>query len=194
MLPELLKNQYYLMRHGQSEANLAGIIVSDPAVGVERYGLTDPGKEQARESAEAWGQKPDRIISSDFKRARQTAEIAAGVTNAPVLLDARLRERFFGSYNGQSDKSYERIWEKDSENADPGNGVELPNNVLSRTLAVIQECEQEPNRKILLVAHGDVCQILLAWAAGKPAWEHRSIAHMQTAEIRRLNAVSILDV
>ena len=46
-LPALpLKNRYFAMRHGQSEANAAGIIVSDPANGCPRYGLTPLGRQQ----------------------------------------------------------------------------------------------------------------------------------------------------
>ncbi len=186
--PELLKNHYYLMRHGQSEANVQGIIVSDPAVGVEGFGLTDTGKAQAHEGIRSAGISPVRIISSDFKRARQTAEIASQLTGTELRLDARLRERFFGSYNGQSDEHYARVWEKDARNLTPGMNVELPDSVLSRALDVIAECEQAVQGTVLLVAHGDVCQILLAWAAGRAASEHRSLPHMQTAEIRRLNA------
>lgn len=186
MRPKDLKNQYYLMRHGHSLANEAGVIVSAPEVGVAEYGLTVKGKEQAIESARASGLKPSRIFSSDFKRAVETAEIVSGITKAPLQLDIRLRERFFGTYNGQSDEHYKQVWEKDANAEDPGCGVELPHNVLARALGVIQSCEQFTG-PLLLVAHGDVCQILLSWAAGRQPWEHRSLPHMQTAEIRPLN-------
>lgn len=175
------------MRHGQSEANVQGIIVSDPAAGVQSFGLTDTGRAQALDSIRATGISVAAIISSDFKRARQTAEIAQELLKKPLTLDARLRERFFGSYNGQSDELYKEVWEKDAANLPPGMNVELPESVLSRTLELIAECEEKSEDSILLVAHGDVCQILLAWGAGRPAAEHRSLPHMKTAEIRLLN-------
>lgn len=187
------------MRHGQSEANVEGIIVSDPARGIERYGLTDAGKEQAKQSITRSALVPDQIISSDFKRAKQTAEIAAAITGAHLVFDSRLRERFFGAYNGLSDTNYEAVWQKDALNEDPGQNVERPGHVLARALAVIEEfeltaapaAEARARQTVLLVAHGDVCQILLAWAANKEPSEHRSAVHMQTAEIRRLNLLSV---
>ena len=186
MRPLDLKNQYYLMRHGRSLANESGIIVSAPEIGIHDYGLTDEGRMQARNSVEASGLKPAWIFSSDFKRARETGEIASSITQAPLKLDGRLRERFFGAFNGQSDENYRLVWEMDAKAEDPGRSVELPHNVLIRTLGLISECEQIRG-PVLLVAHGDVCQILLSWAAGRNAWEHRSLPHMQTAEIRRFN-------
>ncbi|CAM9236263.1 unnamed protein product [Ectocarpus sp. 12 AP-2014] len=76
-----LKNRYYALRHGQSVANMEGIISSNPKVGSVKHGLTSNGRSQARVSAtaliEAVGR--DRLdslvfVSSEFLRARQTAE------------------------------------------------------------------------------------------------------------------------
>ncbi|HPK45730.1 MAG TPA: hypothetical protein PLV62_12175, partial [Spirochaetota bacterium] len=41
-----LHNTYLLMRHAQSKANHMHIIVSNPEVGVNDYGLTQEGKNQ----------------------------------------------------------------------------------------------------------------------------------------------------
>jgi len=35
-----LKNIYYIMRHGESEANTRGLIISSPERGTSSYGLT----------------------------------------------------------------------------------------------------------------------------------------------------------
>ena len=96
-LPDL-RNRYYLLRHGQSTANVAGIISSARSLaGSDRHGLTLLGIEQSRQSA---GQLIDAIagdlaednggdggsshppqstgrvyfVSSPFARARETAE------------------------------------------------------------------------------------------------------------------------
>jgi broad specificity phosphatase PhoE len=65
------------MRHGQSKANLKEIIISHPENGLlEKYGLTELGRQQARQSAASSPLTKDTLIlSSDFSRARQTAEI-----------------------------------------------------------------------------------------------------------------------
>ena len=38
------------MRHGESEANVAGVIVSDPEQGCHGYGLTEKGRLQVLHS------------------------------------------------------------------------------------------------------------------------------------------------
>ena len=43
---ETLKNTYYAFRHGQSQANVDGIIISDPDVGTKEYGMTEEGIRQ----------------------------------------------------------------------------------------------------------------------------------------------------
>lgn len=43
----LLRNRYFGLRHGQSEANVMGVISSNPAVGTVTHGLTPLGRLQA---------------------------------------------------------------------------------------------------------------------------------------------------
>lgn len=84
---------FFALRHGQSQANVAGIICSDPAVACQTYGLSDPvGRAQAaaagRTIAQLYLQQqllPDNnnnrkysglwIVTSDLLRAKETAEI-----------------------------------------------------------------------------------------------------------------------
>lgn len=45
---EALRNRYFfVMRHGESEANVLGVAVGDPRRGLEGFGLTDMGRRQA---------------------------------------------------------------------------------------------------------------------------------------------------
>ena len=183
-----MKHTYAIMRHGQSQANVEGIIVSDPSIGIARYGLTETGKKQALESAGSSDFKARAIYSSDFKRARETAKIVATLQKVPFIQTELLRERFFGQYNGTPDTQYQHVWEDDSASIEHGRGVESPFSVLARVLSLVETIESsilEPTQ-VLLVAHGDVCQILLAHCAGLSPFLHRSIPHMQTAEIRRI--------
>ncbi|CAM9243483.1 unnamed protein product [Laminaria digitata] len=76
-----LKNRYYALRHGQSVANMEGIISSDPQIGAVSHGLTSNGRAQARAAATALIEVVGRerldslvFVSSEFLRARQTAE------------------------------------------------------------------------------------------------------------------------
>ena len=44
--------------------------------------------------------RPDLLVSSDLQRASQTAEKVASLTGLPLTLDARLRERHLGHWQG----------------------------------------------------------------------------------------------
>ena len=191
-----LSNCYYAMRHGHSEANEAGIVVSDPKLGTEHYGLSGEGVDQV-ELALLKNHEIDRdtlIVSSDFKRAWETATLVHQKLNcaSPLIADHRLRERFFGQYDGGSDSIYPKVWALDR--IDPSttrNEVESADAVMQRATELVVELEHEyRNIKILLVAHGDILQILQTAFAGLGAGQHRDQLHLETAEIRRLELAS----
>ncbi len=50
----IFKNTYLIMRHGESEANVADLVVSNPDIGCAKYGLTPLGKSQAEKTAMAY--------------------------------------------------------------------------------------------------------------------------------------------
>src|ERR1700731_310056 len=153
-------NAYYLMRHGQSKANEQGIIVSRLVTDQGGdYGLSELGRQQARDAASRCGLGSGTLIySSDFARARQTAEIVRAELKAPaVTLAPALRERCFGDWEGTSAGNYAAVWAAD----------ELAAAVLARVVALIDDLDkQHAGRDILLVSHGDTLQILQAGLAG----------------------------
>lgn len=66
-----MRNRYYLMRHGESLANVADKIISLPENGLEGYGLSELGQKQAWDSAKASGLPATTIVvASDFLRTR----------------------------------------------------------------------------------------------------------------------------
>ena len=69
-----LANRYFGLRHGQSSANLAGLIVSDPMRGTVGHGLTPAGRAQVEASISASNRlgSATLFLSSDFLRARET--------------------------------------------------------------------------------------------------------------------------
>jgi glucosyl-3-phosphoglycerate phosphatase len=186
-----LANAYSVMRHGQSKANVAGLIAS--RIENDRrgdYGLTDLGRRQAVDAAQASGLPADTIIcSSDFARARQTAEIVRAHLGAPeVELATALRERSFGDLDGSSTDNYARVWAADEAGAAPPDGMEPVDAVLNRTTAFIVDLERRyTGRRILLVAHGDTLQILQAGFVRISPARHRSLPALGTAEIRPLH-------
>ncbi len=175
------------MRHGESEANIAGIIVSDPESGCNGFGLTDKGREQVEKSIRQFSvQKLKAIITSDFLRARQTAEIAANILQLTTLnVNTGLRERWFGEWEGKADIHYEDVWMHDEQPDEVGyKQVENVESVLQRGLGVINQLEKQyENASLLLVSHGDMLQILRTAFEGLAASKHRQLPHHQTAEI-----------
>ncbi|CAF0875815.1 unnamed protein product [Adineta ricciae] len=196
-----LRNQYIGVRHGESEANVAHLISSHPPVGTNIHGLSPTGQKQVVENTKSFleSSSPNAsyvIISSDFRRARETAEILASTLslsngNKPdVQLDPRLRERFFGIYDGTSDENYELIWKTDEDNPTKNvtDQVEPPESVRERTTALVKELEDKyENQTIFLVSHGDSLQILQTAFQRLPnANQQRHLKHLERAEFRRL--------
>lgn len=89
--PSVFKNRYFGLRHGESTANLAGVISSDPVVGASIHGLTGTGQAQARRAAVDLVSMIGRenlltegkvlFMTSPFLRARETAAEALDAIN-----------------------------------------------------------------------------------------------------------------
>lgn len=179
------------MRHGQSLANEAGLIISSPVDGaLNKYGLSDEGRKQVMLSTQSSALNSSVLIySSDFSRARQTAEIVRQLINADdITITESLRERYFGDWDKTSHDNYQKVWEIDRRLSNAHeNNVEPLGSVLSRALQLITSIENEhTGQTILLVSHGDTLQILQAGAAGHSPTKHRDLPHLGTAEIRRI--------
>ena len=183
------RNSYLLMRHGESDANVSGVIVSDPKIGCEQFGLTDRGSKQIIASVKGFtGEAITQIVCSDFLRTLQTAQLVANTLNLPQPeQEVGLRERFFGKWEGMSAEHYENIWQRDEMDKHSDDGVERPQEVAQRGLMVLKRLEQQyQGEVILLVSHGDMLQILSTSIAGISPHKHRSLPHHQTGEIKYL--------
>ena len=187
-----LNNRYFAVRHGNSLANQQGIIVSHPQHGVSEYGLSETGQLQVIESVDR-----DRhldaatlIVSSDFRRARETSEIIHRQldSHSPLSFDQRLRERDFGELELGPDTAYAAVWQDDEINANnQRRAVESPNQVMARVSELVSEYESRYSQAtVLLVSHGDALQILQTAFAKQDASKHRRQRHLETAEIRPL--------
>lgn len=187
-----LSNRYFAMRHGHSLANERGIIVSHPENGCRGYGLSESGRSQVAHSLSRANElnADTLVICSDFKRTRESADIAhAGLAcSNPVAVERGLRERHFGKYELSADSGYEEVWRQDALDADSRhNGVESVNQVMQRVTRVVRDLEQRfSGASILLVSHGDALQILQTAFARRDGSIHRQQDHLHTAEIRQL--------
>ena len=188
-----LRNEYYALRHGWSKANEAGVIVSRIGSGARiEFGLHATGREQARAAGDAFkaivGERPVAILASDFSRTFDTAKIVANAVDADVVAEPALRERDFGDFELGPNTAYDKVWARDAVDAThTAWGVEAASAVLARAAGAVQRVEgAREGHVVLLVSHGDCLQILQTAFAGVDVSAHRSLPHLETCELRRL--------
>ena len=172
-LPLSLNNKYYGLRHGQSEANIAGIISSEILTGSTIHGLTPLGRDQAKQAAipllEVLNNNNNLImISSNFTRARETAqeclnemERITSKSYGKVIIRNELRERWFGRLDGAPLIWYNRVWPIDRLTANNKRySVESVTEVVMRISGLIYDLEKiYKDKTIVLVSHADTLQI-----------------------------------
>jgi broad specificity phosphatase PhoE len=169
-----------LLRHGQTDYNVAGRMQGH----IDSL-LTTAGAEQASAVApEVARFAPERLISSDLRRAVDTADVVATACGRPVKLDPRLRETHLGEWQGRTVADIERewpgaiaSWRSDAAWAPPGGESRV--DVVRRSLPVVEELDEEydgtePETTVVLVAHGGliaglVCGLLALPVASWPA-------------------------
>ena len=185
------RNRYLLMRHGHSQANQQGLIISSTERGLAGYGLSSLGHQQLEGLLTDWRwAAPARILHSDFRRTTETAERIAQHFGLRLEPETRLRERHFGAFEGEGDDRYAEVWARDA--LDPAHrhaGVEAVVDVAARTTALIAELEQRfVGETLLLVSHGDPLQILLTALEGRELSRHRERVALAPASITVLGS------
>jgi probable phosphoglycerate mutase len=140
---------FFLIRHGQSEANAARIT----AGGRIDSPLTELGRSQARALSpymDTLPVKPGNMFHSSMKRATETAMIINEKINLPATSMYELREHDFGDWEGLA---WEDVQPLLINGRNPVNGE--PESVfaqrIQRALTAILETETAPP---LVVAHG----------------------------------------
>ena len=159
----------YLIRHGESKANVERLFVGNGDVP-----LTERGLAQARRTAQELKDiQVDAIYSSDLDRAYQTAMQTATLLNVPVIKDAGLREINVGKYEfiphetmrtEYSDKWNE--WLNDFANAtfDGGESVAYLYDRVSKTIKKI--AEQNPEKTVFIFSHATSIRCFAAYCKG----------------------------
>ena len=197
--PHALAAQFFLLRHGQSEANVQGLIASSAAEAYEGYGLTDLGRAQVRASVRGEVEAGRlthacHLVSSALLRARQSADEAAAVLGTSIRVDARLNERGFGELELTSDTQYARVWAEDRMNSAHARwGVESVESILRRVTELVRSlAASDPAGRFLLCTHGDVASVLLCTTGGHALTDHRDVGALGNAEVRPFDARNLL--
>ncbi len=108
-----------IWRHGQTVWNKQNRIQGQTDVD-----LDDTGRAQAAVAAELLAMEPvDLLLSSDLRRARDTAEALAAVSGLPVEVDNRLREREYGAWEGLTHEQISARWPQEFQRWKAGEPV-----------------------------------------------------------------------
>lgn len=145
-------NEYFLMRHGESEANILHVLDDS-----NTYHLTDKGKKEVdRAIVKLKTKNIDILFSSDVLRTKETAErIAKALGIKKVHYDERLREIHLGVLEGKSTRAYHDAYptyeKKFSLRPEGGEGV---SDVQARMISFIKDLEEKHSGKtFLIVSH-----------------------------------------
>ncbi|MBG3089054.1 2,3-diphosphoglycerate-dependent phosphoglycerate mutase GpmB [Proteus terrae] len=181
--------QVYLVRHGETEWNVARRIQ-----GQSDSPLTANGVRQAQQVAEKVKSAGiTHIISSDLGRTRQTAEIIAQACGCEVITDSRLRELNMGVLEQREIatlKTQEEAWRKSLIDGTPDGRIPQGESMVelaSRMQAALNQCLDLPeNSRPLLVSHGIALGCLLSTVLGLPAYAERRL-RLRNCSISRVD-------
>ena len=130
------------------------------------------------------------MVSSCFKRAKQTAEIIHSALGCKETLqiDEALNERNWGQYDLKSTSLAYEYYKEDAHDAvNTQHGIESVTNILMRTSGLIKQLEDSyTDKDIILVSHGDPLRILLAGFAKVELTKNGNIPHFGNGEVRIL--------
>lgn len=148
-------NNYILMRHGEADHNLDKTINSSPD-DLNSSELTDKGREDAKKVAgKLKDEDVDIILSSDFIRTKETAEIISDEIGIDMETDERLRETDFGEFHGEPGRKYHQYFKNTQEKFSkrPPEGENL-RDVAKRLLNLLEEIEEKyEDKNIVIVSH-----------------------------------------
>lgn len=153
-----------LARHGESDLSAVGRTNGDPAVAVA---LTTTGREQARALGRMLTDEPiDLCVTSEFLRARETADLALEGREIPRLVLPELNDIRFGRFEGRALADY-RAWARTHGPVEPApGGGESRVDTVRRYARGYRTILARPEGTVLVVAHGLPIRYLLNAAAG----------------------------
>lgn len=159
-----MKTLLYILRHGETNSNVANIYQ-----GQGNGDLSDEGLLQAEAVSSVFaGSKIDAFYSSTLDRSFVTAEIIAKPHNKKVTRVPSLKERYYGEWEGLSFEEITRkypklydIWIKNPAKASI-KGAEKLRDLQKRGVRAIEEILRKNGGKtVLVVGHGGINRTIL---------------------------------
>ena len=158
----------YLVRHGETDWNLARKIQGSTDIPLNDTGRAQAARTGALLARRSW----DGVASSPLSRAFETGQIiarAVGVDAIETVDD--LVERNYGEAEGLEDRELDRRFPGDT----PVPGRETRQQVEARVVpALIRLAEQRPGSNLIITTHGGVIRSVLNAVAPSVA-EHRGV-------------------
>ncbi|NCN52791.1 class I tRNA ligase family protein [Candidatus Parcubacteria bacterium] len=188
-------NQYFLMRHGESESNVQGIISAQKE---NNDPLTEKGIDQVQKAAKDLPKGIEYIFHSGFLRTKQTAEAIAEILGVPsenLIEDPRIGELDAGdALEGKTWADHKALYaDRKEEFTKDIEGVESRQSVQKRSGEFLYEVDAKyQDKKILIVGHGSSLYALKAVtegggiAASITLREEGYLRDFKNAEIREL--------
>ncbi len=166
-------------RHGNTDWN-AGHRVQ----GQTDVPLNDLGRQQAVDAADLLVRfRPDAIVASDLRRAADTAAALAALTGLPVIHDERLRERYFGEWQGltmtevaQTRPAEYARWTAGAD--DIGGGVETLDDLGKRVAEALQDAAARGGT-VVVATHGGAARQGVGHLLGWPIEQLRTLRALQ---------------
>lgn len=189
-----MNNNIFIMRHGQDEDNVAGILN-----GHRDTPLTELGHQQAILAAKKMNDIGiDIIYASPLKRAYETARIVANELDVDeVILDNHLIERDFGILTGKPVADIQKYTDKILKTEVTTYFLEVEGaedfpTLLERAKKFFSEInERHSNKNILLVCHGDIGRMIRA-AYHNIDWKTSLKTHFDNTEVLELSEDKML--
>ena len=196
------KNTYYVIRHGESEGNVKGILSTDMKI---VHHLTDKGREQAASATENLkGIEFDHVFVSPFARTQETYEVLAsklGWDKSKMITDDRIRELGGGIWNGRLISDFLAEFEHSDRFENAPEGGENYTDIKKRMGDFLYDIENRyQGETILIVTHETPAWLLFSAAIG--ADKASSLAmrvsdrktggdFLKNAEVKKLDFVPI---
>lgn len=163
-----------IVRHGQTIENLQRI-----CQGQTHGTLSAQGRDEARKIAQRLVDfDVDVCYTSDLRRATDTAAcICAQHPDLEMREDSRLRERYFGLFQG-------RIFPEPPAAFPPNDEVETPEAIAVRLTVFLDEIRRNhSNQTVLIVSHGYTIRVLMTLLLRLPAADTETVADVKNASL-----------
>jgi broad specificity phosphatase PhoE len=169
-------------RHGNTDWNAGGRVQGQADVPLNQL-----GHRQAAEAAQLLARfRPAAIVASDLRRAADTAAALAALAGLPVRYDPRLRERYFGAWQGMRMADVARTrpeeharWRAGADVV--GDGIETLDDLGKRVADALQDAADlgPAGGTVVVATHGAAARQGVGQLLGWPLAQLRTLRALQ---------------